>query len=144
MLGWSKKFLGIQRLDARSPVGRYFLIEVPYSCYLTDSFILMSIHKRGVGRIYSQSRGRGPRKIFWGGAPDPNLFLFRPSNKKILAAPLPTSLSEQAILQIKIGCCENKDKTVEPTFLGGDLLEVRRNGHGLFLILRINLSVFPR
>ena len=35
-----------------------------------------------------------------------------------------------------------KIKTV--TFLGGDLLEVRRNGHGLFLVLRINLSVFPR
>ena len=40
----------------------------------------MSAYKGGVGRIYSQSRGRGPRKFFWGSAPDPVLFC--PSNKK--------------------------------------------------------------
>ena len=65
MLGWSQKFLGIQRLDARSPVGHHFLIVVivvPYSSYLPNSLVLMSIHKWGVGRIYSQSRGRGRRK----------------------------------------------------------------------------------
>ena len=62
-----------KRLDA--PVGRHFLIAVPYSCYLTKSFISLSIHKRGVGRIYSQSRGVAKEKIFWGSAPDPHPFL---------------------------------------------------------------------
>ena len=55
-----------ERLDARSPVGCHFLIVVPYSSYLTESFILLSIHKGGVGRIYSQSKGCGQGKIFSG------------------------------------------------------------------------------
>ena len=58
-----------KRLDA--PVGRHFLIAVPYSCYLTKSFISLSIHKRGTGRIYSQSRGCGQGKIFLGLRPRP-------------------------------------------------------------------------
>ena len=74
MLDWSQKFLGIKRLDARSPVGRHFLFVVPNSCYSTNSFILRSIHKRGVGRIYSQSRGRGPRENFLGLRPRPHHF----------------------------------------------------------------------
>ena len=42
VVNWSLK-LGIQTLDARSPVGRHFLIVdsvAPYSCCLTDSFNL--------------------------------------------------------------------------------------------------------
>ena len=42
-VNWSMNYLGIQRLDARSPVGRHFLIVnsvVPYLCCLTDSFNL--------------------------------------------------------------------------------------------------------
>ena len=41
MVGWSLKYLGIQRLDAGSPVGHHFPIVdsvVPYSCCLADSF----------------------------------------------------------------------------------------------------------
>ena len=78
MLDWSQKLLGIQKLDARSPVGRHFLIVVPYSYYLIDSFILMSIHKRSVSRIYSQSRGRGPRENFLGSQTP---FFFAPAIK---------------------------------------------------------------
>ena len=37
-------------------------------------FILISAYEGGVGHVYSQSRGRGQRKIFWGGAPDPEDF----------------------------------------------------------------------
>ena len=37
-------------------------------------FILISVYEGGVGHVYSQSRGRGQRKIFWGSAPDPNIF----------------------------------------------------------------------
>ena len=36
--------------------------------------ILISAYEGGVGHVYSQSRGCGQRKIFWGGAPDPDLF----------------------------------------------------------------------
>ena len=55
----------------RKKVGRHFLIAVPYSCYLTKSFISLSIHKRGTGRIYSQSRGCGQGKNFLGLRPRP-------------------------------------------------------------------------
>ena len=41
-------------------------------------FILISAYEGGVGHVYSQSRGRGQRKIFWGGAPDPD-FLCSPN-----------------------------------------------------------------
>ena len=44
-----------------------------------DLFILISAYEGGVGHVYSRSRGRGQRKIFWGSAPDPKLF--RPPNK---------------------------------------------------------------
>ena len=37
-------------------------------------FILILAYDGGVGHVYSQSRGRGQRKIFWGSAPDPNIF----------------------------------------------------------------------
>ena len=37
-------------------------------------FILISAYEGGVGHVYSQSRGRGKRKIFSGGAPDPDIF----------------------------------------------------------------------
>ena len=37
-------------------------------------FILISAYEGGVGHVYSQSRGRGQRKIFWDGAPDPDIF----------------------------------------------------------------------
>ena len=43
-------------------------------------FILISAYEGGVGHVYSQSRGRGQRKIFWGGAPDPDFFA-PPPNK---------------------------------------------------------------
>ena len=36
-------------------------------------FILISAYEGGVGHIYSQSRGRGQRNIFWGSAPDPGI-----------------------------------------------------------------------
>ena len=42
------------------------------------SFILISAYEGGVGHVYSQSRGRGQRKIFWGGAPDPDPTSFAP------------------------------------------------------------------
>ena len=86
MLDWLQKFLGIQRLDARSPVGRHFLIVVPYSCYLKDSFILRQFMKGALVGFTAKVEGVVQEKIFWGSAPDP--ILFRPSNKKILAAPL--------------------------------------------------------
>ena len=68
-------------MDARLPVGRRFPIVVPYSWHLTESFVFMSIYKRGVDHIYRQSRGHGPRKTFSGPAPDP--ILLRPSYKKM-------------------------------------------------------------
>ena len=43
-------------------------------------FILILAYEGGVGHVYSQSRGRGQRKIFWDGAPDPNIFC-PPPNK---------------------------------------------------------------
>ena len=48
-------------------------------------FILISAYEGGVGHVYSQSRGRGQRKIFLGGAPDPDIFY---PQYKFLAAPL--------------------------------------------------------
>ena len=36
--------------------------------------ILISAYEGGVGYVYSQSRGRGQRKIFCGSAPDPEIF----------------------------------------------------------------------
>ena len=42
-------------------------------------FILISAYEGGVGHVYSQRRGRGQRKIFWGGAPNPDIFC--PPNK---------------------------------------------------------------
>ena len=42
--------------------------------------------ERGVGRIYSQSIGRGHRKFFWGlrpQTPSDSLLLFSPPNPKI-------------------------------------------------------------
>ena len=41
--------------------------------------ILISAYEGGVGHVYSQSRGRGQRKIFWGGAPDPDVFCLPPN-----------------------------------------------------------------
>ena len=43
-------------------------------------FILTSAYEGGVGHVHSQSRGRGQQKIFWGSAPDPNIFC-PPPNK---------------------------------------------------------------
>ena len=39
-----------------------------------DIFILISAYEGGVGHVYNQNIGRGQREIFWGGAPDPNIF----------------------------------------------------------------------
>ena len=44
-----------------------------------DLFSLISAYEGGVGHVYSQSKGRGQRKMLWGSAPDPNSFC--PSNK---------------------------------------------------------------
>ena len=40
---------------------------------------MISAYEGGVGHVYSQSRGRGRRNIFWGSAPDPDTF--PPPNK---------------------------------------------------------------
>ena len=82
VVNWSLK-LGIQRLDARSPFGRHFLIVdsvVPYSCCLTDSFNLyFSPLKRAL--VASIAKVEGVVREKFSGAPPQTPSHFAPPIK---------------------------------------------------------------
>ena len=82
VVNWSLK-LGIQRLDARSPVGRHSLIVdsvVPYSCCLTDSLNLyFSPLKRAL--VASIAKVKGVVQEKFSGAPPQTLSYFAPPIK---------------------------------------------------------------
>ena len=59
--------------------------------------------ERGVGRIYSQSMGRGHRKFFWGlrpQTPSDSLLLFSPPNPKSAPRSLVASTAVNMFLDI--------------------------------------------
>ena len=66
--------------------------------------------ERGVGRIYSQSIGRGHRKFFWGlrpQTPSDSLLLFSPPNPKSAPRSLITN-SFQGMIEERVRWCSRE------------------------------------